>query len=162
MRIFILFLLLLTNCGRAEYSWPAYVKFSPSTAPEYVFMASKSLRDLNVFLGTDMVVFSLDAQNVLAYPVTVKFSASPSENGYAGVAVLYNDFCEITIYPIAIQNNIFKTVMWHEISHCAGLMHVEEKGHIMSPQIGSFSGYSEEKLEFFKNQLKPILRQKAR
>jgi hypothetical protein len=159
MKYIILLSLLLVSCGRADFTWPAIVKIAPNTAPEFSYPITRGIIELNEFMGESVTSFVMDVNTITGYPIVVSYS--PKSNGEkAGLAVVYDDICYITVYPISFAAGIVKTVIWHEIAHCAGLGHVEESGQIMSTRVNQFVNYSENKLEFFKNQLKSALKRK--
>lgn len=157
MRLLAFLFIFATSCGRADFTWPALIRIAPNTSPHESYLAINSIKDLNTFMGFEVTKFALDAETVTAYTVVVNFS--PTNNkGKAGLAAVYGDICFITIYPVAVNLNLVKATMWHEIGHCAGLLHVEQSGEIMSTAVTEFPHYSQDKLLFFKNQLKSILK----
>lgn len=156
MRIILVLVLFLTSCGRAEYTWPALIRIAPNTSPERAFIATRSIEELNTFMGHPVTKFNVDVETLTSYTILVRY-ADKDEYMKAGLATMYEDVCYITIFPLAVANGIVKTVLWHEIAHCAGLLHVEGRGQIMSTSVTAFETYNSDKLEFFKNQLNEAL-----
>lgn len=160
MKFVLLILLLLTSCGRADYTWPSVVIVSPNTPPALTYMATRSILDLNKYIGEDVVKFNITTETLTAYPLVIIFAENDDQRR-AGLATIYNEVCYITVYPVAVARDLVKTVLWHEIGHCAGLMHLSESGQIMSEAVSGFDFYSDKKLELFKQQLKDVLKGKG-
>lgn len=158
MRVLLLCLLFLVNHAVAEYSWPAKIEIDTDSSIFDRYEVISSVRSLNKFVGFEAVKFN-NLTNRFPYSIIVKF-AKLDQGNRAGLAAMYRDMCYITIYPVALENNLIKIVMWHEIAHCAGLLHVESKNQIMSTGVLHFSKYGEQELMFFRNQLTSVLRWK--
>lgn len=161
MRFIVSLMLMLTSCGRADYTWPALVRLVPNTNPILAAETIQSIQALNRFVGEDIIKFNVDASTVTAYDIVLKFT-DKEDGKRAGVAVIYDHVCYVTVFPLAVKFGLIRTVLWHELAHCAGVMHVPGKVDIMSESVNQFEYYSADRLEFFKNQLLTKLKGKMR
>lgn len=108
--------------------------------------------ELNTFVGKP--TFSLNpVKTKNPFLIYIEYSPTPSPKRYAGVATIYPNSCTVTIYPIALKDGAFKTVLWHELAHCAGVLHVDSQDDIMSPVVRSFDTYDQATLKIFKWQI---------
>lgn len=157
-------MLLLSSCGHTEQKmptfWPALVTISRYTEPSVAQDTTQFVNELNEFMGNPITTFAMDLDSFFSYSIAISFSKIPNGNK-AGLATIYSDSCFITVYPAAIQYNLLKTVIWHEIAHCAGLMHATESNQIMSSTVREFSSYDSGKLKFFKDTLNAVLGRKV-
>lgn len=89
------------------------------------------------------------------FEIIIKFN---NENGQeyprvAGTALRKSRGCVITIYPVCFEKQLLKTVIWHELGHCAKLDHTELKNDIMYKLAKPFDSYKEEDIDRFIQEL---------
>lgn len=152
--VIILSLLFLASCGKAN-KWPANVTIDSS---------------LNTAMANEIVAYTFDLNRELKenafgfgsaesrYPITIKYSSTPGARPLsAGMALIYHNRCEITIYPLAITHDILKSVLWHEYGHCIGMEHLDISGELMSPGVRQFITYDQNSINLFINAFKQFL-----
>jgi len=152
MRILLIVLLFLNSCGKAT-PFPAYVVFDESVSADLIESFYDSVEDLNDFLGQKFSSFDPPKNRSDAYPIIISYSETESPDGYAGLALISSNMCAITIYPVTLRKGLLKTVMWHELAHCADVLHTDTTDDIMSPAVRDIGWYTEEAMLRFKNQV---------
>jgi hypothetical protein len=152
MKRFIFTILLLTGCTQASGGRDVTIHFNYRTPSPLVYNIAKSIMELNSSLNDSMFKFGPGPNN---YNVTIEYSEAPFKN-VAGTAQNMFTYCRIVIYPTSIQNNILKTVVWHEIGHCLGLNHNGYFEHIMSEHVKPFETYNQEEVNLFLLEIKKL------
>ena len=154
LRYFIVLALFLANVGCGRSVWPAHIKFNSNTmSPDVTFVLTQYVKDLNKLMDQKVLKFDSDTDpdSLRSYTIFVKLALEDVEGNKAGIAEVGPYDCFITIYPLAYRSDIVKTVLWHEIGHCVGLRHIDVGREIMSPGVGHFSSYPEQKIRNFRN-----------
>jgi hypothetical protein len=150
MKYFIVSLLILIGCTQAIEGRDVTVYFDSKAPSLVVHKSAKSIFDLNDALKYDMFSFGFKSPNYVVY---VEYSDTPNGR-IAGMARPSFLSCRITLFPNTIENDLIKTVVWHEMGHCLGMGHNGEIGHIMSEKVNSFDTYSKEEIDLFISEVK--------
>jgi hypothetical protein len=145
MRLIIIILLLILASTQARGGRDVSVHFTNAIPSSVTHRTVKSILELD-----DDLKFNMFKLGYAYNTYNVVFTYSNVPNGkVAGSAQPGLAFCKITIYPNAVEFDLIKTVIWHELGHCIGLDHNGRIGHIMSEQVNPFDTYSKEEIDLF-------------
>lgn len=150
---FIFLILFIVSCGKAD-KWPACVDVDKTINKKLSDTLKTYTTDLNQELKEQAFLIGPKPKK---YTIRVSYSNEPSPIGAAGTATRYFNSCSVVIYPIALERDLLKTVLWHEYGHCLGLEHESEAGEIMSPIVGDFSAYPRSSVNLFLYTFKQFL-----
>lgn len=136
---YLLCLLLLVGCKSAP--WPARIAIGEEHRSEII----ESLKDLNNYFKPNLV----GSLNELNYSIDV--TTFDLEDPVLGLANPQQNSCAIILSERLFHEyeETLKTVVWHEIGHCAGLEHSKKEGDIMYYQASEFSRYTKESIYNF-------------
>jgi len=152
MRLVAFILLLILACTQARGGRDVSVHFTNSMPSPVTHKTVKSILELDDDLKFNMfkLGYAYNTYNVI-------FTYSDTPNGrVAGSAQPSLAFCKIIIYPNAVELDLIKTVIWHELGHCIGLNHNGKVGHIMSEQVNPFESYRKEEINLFLTEVKKV------
>jgi hypothetical protein len=111
----------------------------------------QALQDLNTSAGRTIIRIEEGRQE--NYPVSFHLAApTPETENRAGEATVASDSCSIEISSRVFDPTYVSTlqaVVWHELGHCAGLLHVPDPGEIMYRITNGFSTYQAAALDRF-------------
>jgi hypothetical protein len=117
-----------------------------------------AIEELNQGVGRTLIALdSKEASSPISIELVESISPrqeSPLSSGtrVAGRATQLDSGCEILISKFVLESpsrDLLRSVLWHELGHCAGLEHVHEEGEIMYRSSVSFRNYSKSSLEKF-------------
>jgi len=149
MKYLIVCLLLLTGCAK-KITWPASVNFESLNNLE-VEAITNSLKDLSTNSKKELFYFE-DKSN--SFKITVTKMAN--DNKHLGMASVTEETCLVQLNEIVFEesySSYFVPVLYHEVGHCAGMMHDPTEGEIMY-YIGSpIDFYTQDAFQRFFNQL---------
>lgn len=150
-------LFLISSCAHQKSIWPAkIVGFKNFTYEEIDeikgYIKDLNLKSLSTKNGKSLVNPKASDDN---YRIIIKFihDDTDTEIRIAGTALRKSNECIISVYPVCFEKQILKTVIWHELGHCAKLNHTESKTDIMYKAAKSFDSYKEEDLTRFIDEL---------
>lgn len=168
MRTLVLFCLalLLVGCGRTApaLQWPAHVDSMEGFSDSETSKMKQYITSLNGSLGDNAVLVDGNQGSAITIKLVTDFSSStsgtatsdqmPASTGLmiAGRATLTDGHCTIEIGKFIAEDNTkdyFQPVLWHELGHCAGLVHVSDSQQIMSPTTLTWETYSKDELSTF-------------
>jgi hypothetical protein len=150
--------LLVSGCGNFQSGhapWPAslqsIVQFSSTTEGEL----KDAIADLNGRLMSPLMSTTEDSAN---YQVTIQLTDPwPDAPLRVGFATVGTDHCLVQlsrkIFEDGMQDYI-KPVVWHEIGHCTGLVHVPQQGEVMYMSSVGLQNYTQEALDRFFNSIR--------
>jgi hypothetical protein len=126
------FLVMTQGCGEGlgTQTAPTVVGFSPAATGAIL----KALQDLQ-------------AAGITEAPPTL-VTLDPSIAPDKGRACMNCDFCQIQVRE-EFDHGILKSIVWHELGHCAGLQHLTERADIMNPLVVPFHSYSDSSVQDF-------------
>jgi hypothetical protein len=149
----LLLVFFLPSCSHQRPVWPAYSDTYINFTYEEINEIKNHLKDLNTkskkYHGFKDLILLDKIEN--GYEIIIKYK-NQNQNEIpkvAGTALRKSRQCIITIYPVAYERNIIKSVLWHEIGHCANLNHFNGKDDIMYKSVKSFTEYDEYTVERF-------------
>lgn len=91
----------------------------------------------------------LDEQSIGQVPSSLSDVASGLAT-IAGQAAIQTNLCTVKILDMVAQNDdLLKSVLLHELGHCAGLVHVPEQGEVMYKEATPFSQITQDAIERF-------------
>lgn len=133
-------------------SWPARLVDVENTADAERQLVLEDINALNS--EADEVLVNNEGGGASdAAPILIRKVADWTEApSRAGLATTDGTGCTVQIAARVFgssYSSFRRTVVWHELAHCAGLPHVDAAGELMSPTTWAFSQYSAEKLERF-------------
>lgn len=138
-------MILLVGCAKNR-PWPAALVAVNGFTADQKDQVLTALSDLNSRIGHPVVAVQTDP-NSPNYPITIVYgtpqNTSPSSN-LAGEATVSDENCLINISPKVFDpeyKDTLEPVVWHELGHCAGLVHVPTTGQIMYPTTSNFESY---------------------
>lgn len=136
---YILCLFLLIGCKPAQ--WPANI----TVDSQYSEAIQKELEELDGYFKPGLTN-SLDKTH-FKISVTVFGLEEPT----LGMAMPGDQSCGIILNEelFTIYKDRLRTVVWHEIGHCAGLDHSSKSSDIMYYAAGPFDEYSKEAINRF-------------
>ena len=137
----------VTACGNLSNSstgWPARLVAVDGGSADATDALRSDLADLVEAAGRELL-FEGDVQESRpVLKITIRRVAdwkdAPRRAGYA---TLEGDSClvELADRLFGTHREVRKTVVWHEIGHCAGLDHDDRDGEIMSATSSTFASY---------------------
>ncbi len=134
---------------RPERPWPAkIIQLAGFDAAEEVTVIS-ALTSFNETSGRTIVEIE---NSEAGYPITLEKKDPPTDKPFrAGLATYESSQCKIEISPRVFSQypNYLKSVLWHEMGHCAGLEHSEDQEDIMFHTSSKFENYSDASLHRF-------------
>ncbi len=170
-------LFLVVACGNApRLSWPAAVA-SIEISGDGKSTVTSDIEDLNAQIGS--TILRLDgssgspihiksisnfgvSSNVLTQGAQVHLDyvsmIAPGARGaaastqIAGRATLDSSQCVIELGSFLFEEkskDLLMPVLWHEIGHCAGLLHVTEANEVMSPITNRLDAYTADHFKRF-------------
>ncbi|NBP13526.1 hypothetical protein EBU95_03890 [bacterium] len=146
----------LTSCSHQKSIWPAKIVGFKNFTYEEINEINNYIKDLNtkslsVENGKEIINSKVNDEN---YKILIKFidEDTKTSSRVAGTALRLAHKCIISIYPVCFEKQLLKTVLWHELGHCAKLNHNETQSSIMYKTAKPFVHYTEENIEdFIKN-----------
>lgn len=152
MKKYLIIFLLLTSCAKKP-GWPASVTFQSldSSQTETALNYLKSLSE-----ETKMELFNFNKVEGNFKIIITKKSFNQNEN-YLGLATVTEVGCLVQLNEIIFLNSdfkdYFKPVLYHELGHCAGMIHDPKEGEIMFHVGSPESFYTQDAFNRFFNQL---------
>jgi hypothetical protein len=144
--------ILLAGCGKKgpRLPWPASIHLTGFADSESEAIR-KSFSDLNEKSGKTVVEESGHADR---YPIRFEIVDFPKDKKtQAGLAIIEDETCTIQLSRSLFTDSAHPTylmpVVWHELGHCAGLLHNPSAGEIMFSSTVPFENYSEEEIKRF-------------
>lgn len=104
----------------------------------------------------DLSYVHLESQGVTAR------DGSGSGTMIAGRATLSTDQCRVELASFLFEEkykDLLTSVLWHELGHCGGLLHLSSAGEIMSPMTLPLTNYNSAKQLRFFNDLVASIKQ---
>ncbi len=160
--LWILIGLMLVACGE-QRRWPAEITGCVDCSTDDQAQVKQSIIDLNEKSGGTLLIPQSDGANK-RFPIDLSFvdpkviqPTDDSRNTRAALATLYDDHCSIQLSKELHKPenaNYFKAVLWHELGHCAGLVHDKDEKEIMFPITQKIQAYSEEVILRFINEFR--------
>jgi hypothetical protein len=171
-------LFLAVACGNVQkLSWPAEVA-SIDISGDGKSIVTSNIEDLNKEIGSTILnmgktagspiyiksvtdfgdtsnVNSQGAQVHLAYVNiggVANLRALTQGTQVAGRATIDSKQCLIELGSFLFEEkakDLLLPVLWHEIGHCGGLVHVTDNNEVMSPITNRFDSYTKDKLKRF-------------
>lgn len=147
----------VTACGNLSNSstgWPAQLVAVEGGSTEATRLIREDLDALAAAAGHQLF---LDGEPDGSAPVLkVTFRRVPDwadAPRRAGYATMQGDTClvELAERLFKTHQSFRKTVVWHELGHCAGLDHDTDDGEVMSATTSVFTSYDGEAIERFLN-----------
>lgn len=162
----------LPGCAlsRPQLNWPAQVISLGNLSTSARNIVTADIEELNDRLGMAILTIGSGEGSPISIKQVTSFTSSgssstvhqefayigmPGARGVggttiAGRATLDIDGCTIELASFLFgEPELLNAVLWHEIGHCAGLMHVTQQNELMSRITLEISDYSEEKLQRF-------------
>lgn len=136
---YLLFVLLITGCDALP--WPTTV----SVDSEHKEEIESFLYELNNYGYT--IIDNTKKDN---YSVTI--ISFGLEEPTLGTAMPSNKGCSIILSDVLFtkaHRSKLKTTVWHEMGHCAGLMHDSKQGRIMYKYASNWEEYSSSEVSRF-------------
>ena len=142
---------LMGNCAkiRPSPSWPARIAPFSGFDPEE---ASSIQEAIEAFANQAPLNARLITMDEGGFPIYFTKDASlDSTQNRAGLATLDRLHCIIALAPrvFLTYRTHLKSVVWHEMGHCAGLEHSDLEGDIMYRTSKQFAWYTEKSIERF-------------
>lgn len=134
---------------RSGRPWPAQISSITGFEDSERNQVIESLRSLNVVAGRTAV--EVDSP-VRGFSIAIEKRLPPEDKPYrAGLATFDDSHCTIEISPRVLTQykDYLSSVLWHEIGHCGGLDHNDEKGELMYHTSDRFERYSTDSLTRF-------------
>ena len=145
--------LVLTACAKIRNEpWPARIESISGFSGEEETNVRSALADLNESGGKTTLI--LDGAPARAFPITILKRDPPADApNRAGLSTLDESHCTIEISSKVFSpgySTYMKSVVWHEIGHCGGLVHTGQVGALMYPTTAPFVDYTNYELgDFF-------------
>lgn len=150
----------VVGCGKfrqPSLDWPATVVAVENFSSQEEGIVLDAIDGLNTKAGRAILTDSPGGS-----PITIRWSknipqmANRGEVHVAGRATITSDDCTIEISSIVTHSSEkLIPVLWHEVGHCAGLVHDVADGEIMSTFTSPLDHYSPEALgRFFQSIVK--------
>ena len=146
----------VTACGNLSNSstgWPAQLVAVDAGGDDGEALVRSDLRDLATAAKKELFQDGEPTGSSAVLKVTIRrvpdWVDAPRRAGYA---TMEGDTClvELAERLFASRHAAYrKTVVWHELGHCAGLEHDREEDEVMSPTTTSFDTYDETAIERF-------------
>ncbi len=153
-RILIVTVVIFINIGCAKFrlNWPISLKAVSGFNDNEKEKIYEWLEEINQYSNSILIDFSESHDGSSLY-ISKKEDIPKFATRVAGRATLEYQKCTIEILSlVSNDDDLFKTILWHELGHCAGLEHVPERGEIMYKEAIPFSNLSKEAVERFLNQ----------
>jgi hypothetical protein len=145
----------VTACGNLSNSstgWPARLVAVDGGSEAATATLRDDLSDLSAAAGRQLFFEGETMESRPILKITIRrvpdWRDAPRRAGYATMA---GDTClvELADRLFGTHRDFRKTVVWHELGHCAGLDHDDETGEIMSATTSMFSSYDTVAIERF-------------
>jgi len=168
------FVFSIVSCGiyRPQLTWPAQLIATEGIEGETQSKIHTDIESLNAKLGTTLLDLTPGKGSPVSIKAVADFAQTRSVAGkqidtayvgpsgargllgarIAGRATLTSEGCTIELGTFLFDpstKDLLLSVLWHEIGHCTGLLHVVEENELMSPLTLPFSKYNDEKLNRF-------------
>jgi hypothetical protein len=156
--------LLVSGCGEIGLThgpWPASIISIQNMTDAQKTAVIEAIHEMNTHANMQMIIDSESSTNgptdgVISYPITISLvPVSTSDPNRAGYATVQSDRCDVQLSAELFapdRQGFVKPVVWHELGHCAGLLHVATQGEIMYPTSASMEQYTADAIQrFFKN-----------
>lgn len=153
--LLVLIVFLVASCGKLrQEEWPAFIA-------DYTGFSSEQQEQLKAFalqLNTQSQITLIKSEGgEEGYPLFLELVDPPAnEPQRAGYAISGPDRCTIQLSRFLFQpqkEDYRKSVFFHEVAHCAGLGHTNEKADLMFPTTSKWSSYDASHLTSFFNRL---------
>lgn len=147
LRAILLMAPFVTACGNLSNSstgWPARLVAVDGGSEAATATLRDDLSDLSAAAGRQLFFEGETMESRPILKITIRrvpdWRDAPRRAGYATTA---GDTClvELADRLFGTHRDFRKTVVWHELGHCAGLEHDDQTGEIMSATTSTFSSY---------------------
>lgn len=145
----------VTACGNLSNSstgWPAQLVAVEAGGDDDEALLRSDLHELATAAKKELFLDGAPMGSAAVLKVTIRrvpdWADAPRRAGYA---TMEGDTCLVELAErLFVSRHAYrKTVVWHELGHCAGMEHDTEEGEVMSPTTSSFDTYDETTLERF-------------
>jgi hypothetical protein len=150
----------LVGCGDGSLQFPAHISSIENFDSTSAAQISTLVASLNTSLGQKAIVndpngpgASITIQMVATLdPDSTSGVNSTSGTTIAGRATLTTGNCLVQIAQFIAQDptgELFHPVLWHELGHCAGLVHTTTATQIMSPLTVQWDNYDSQAVQTY-------------
>ncbi|MBI3293801.1 MAG: matrixin family metalloprotease [Deltaproteobacteria bacterium] len=144
---------LFVGCAKMRTEpWPAAIVSISGFSSEEETSVRSALTDLNQSSGKIALLVEGESAKS-AFPISIsKREPPPDAPNRAGLSTFDEIHCAIEISPkvfTVTYQSYLKSVIWHEVGHCGGLVHTTKLGALMYPTTEPFFDYSKGDLSDF-------------
>lgn len=145
----------VTACGNLSDSgtgWPARIVSVDAGDSASEDLVRQDMKDLETEAKRTLFVDGEPSGSKPVLQITIRrvpdWTDAPRRAGYA---TMEGDSCLVELAERLFTTHAVyrKTVVWHELGHCAGLNHDPDEGEVMSATTSAFSSYDAATLERF-------------
>lgn len=142
------FLFSLVGCGTRQ--WPATITSMQGFSSTQQQELQSALDDLNSQAPKPLFT---TRSGPTTYPISISLVApTQATENRAGCATVDANQCVVQLSSLLFEDEYaddLESVVWHELGHCAGLVHVPQQGEVMFAYTNAFSTYSSGALSRF-------------
>lgn len=149
LRAMVLMAPFVTACGNLSDSatgWPAKLVSVEGGSEEGTRHLHEDLKDLSDATGHQLFLDGEPQEHAPVLKITIRrvpdWKDAPRRAGYA---TMEGDSClvELADRLFGTHGAYRKTVVWHELGHCAGLEHDAHEDEVMSATTSTFASYDQ-------------------
>lgn len=141
-------LFFLVGCGTRQ--WPATITSMQGFSPTQMQQIQSAISDLNSTGKRPLITTEAGPRT---YPISVSLvDPTQATENRAGCATVSGSQCVVQLSSLLFEDEYaddLESVVWHELGHCAGLVHVPQQGEVMFAYTIPFSTYSSDALSRF-------------
>lgn len=142
-------LFLIAGCGNNR-QWPATIVSTQGFSPTQLQALQSAIGSLN---SQSKRILITSSGGPKSFPISISLvGPDQATENRAGCATVDSNQCSVQLSTLLFESDYagdLESVVWHELGHCAGLVHVPQSGEIMYAYTNSFSSYSSGALSRF-------------
>lgn len=133
---------LVIGCGNFRREWPAVIRSVDAFELDEQVKVMEAIEELNETAPQKLI----SEDPLVGYAIAIRrVPPNPDFPNRIGYAIVRPTSCTIELSERLFDDlaHMLKSVIYHEIGHCAGLGHVEESQEIMSANASAFDRFTQ-------------------